>query len=132
MTLNVTLPPHLEQFVREQLASGRFQFESDVIYAALHLLEEHSPPNETSGTQLKQEIDKGLSTTPSKPATKQFWHGHRERLRADDMPGGGTPARPAVRRSPRGILADLRSDISLDDIKEARSELWSSFPHGAA
>jgi hypothetical protein len=37
-----------------------------------------------------------------------------------------------VRRSPRGILADLRSGINLDDIQEARGEMWAGLRHGGA
>jgi hypothetical protein len=72
----------------------------------------------------QKENDQGVSSRPSEPAGEQ--------LRAGDVPGNGTPAHAAGRRSPRGILADLRSDISLDEIKEARSEMWSGFHHGAA
>ena len=45
MTVDSPLPPHLQKFVREQLATGRFQSESDLIHKALYLLEEqsHSP-----------------------------------------------------------------------------------------
>jgi Arc/MetJ-type ribon-helix-helix transcriptional regulator len=32
------------------------------------------------------------------------------------------------RRSPRGILADIRSYISPDDIAEVRKEMWIGFP----
>ena len=32
------------------------------------------------------------------------------------------------RRSPRGILADIRSYISPDDIVEVRKEMWTGFP----
>jgi Bacterial antitoxin of ParD toxin-antitoxin type II system and RHH len=50
MTMNLPLPPQLEQLVREQLATGRFQDASEVVAAALRLLGERSharevPPN---------------------------------------------------------------------------------------
>jgi putative addiction module CopG family antidote len=32
------------------------------------------------------------------------------------------------RRSPRGILADIRSYISPEDIAEVRKEMWTGFP----
>lgn len=37
---------------------------------------------------------------------------------------------PESQRSLRGILADLRSSISADDIRDARTELWSGLGHG--
>jgi Arc/MetJ-type ribon-helix-helix transcriptional regulator len=45
----------------------------------------------------------------------------------------GPPARlPVVRRSPRGMLADLLSHISPDEITEARTRMWTSLPHREA
>jgi putative addiction module CopG family antidote len=115
MTNDLPLPPHLEQFVREQLARGRFHSECEVIHAALELLEEHSFPHENSGRWRTQAIEKGFAGKPSPSA--------RSQLRDDAVPG--------VRRSPRGLLADLRSDLSFDDIRETRSEVWSGFPRDA-
>jgi len=82
MAINVPLTPHLEQFVREQLAAGRFQSEGDVVSAALRLLEEESLSKEASIAWLKQELDKGLKSRPSEPATKEYWRDLRAGLRA--------------------------------------------------
>lgn len=40
MSINLPLTPPLEQLLRQQLATGRFQDASEVISAALRLLEE--------------------------------------------------------------------------------------------
>jgi putative addiction module CopG family antidote len=80
------LPPHLEQLVRQQLATGRFQSESDVIRAALHLLEEESLSREATAAWLKQEIDKGVNSKPSEPITKEYWAGLRDYLHAQHGP----------------------------------------------
>jgi hypothetical protein len=104
MTSN--LPPHLEQFVREQIAIGRFHSENEVIRAALQLLEGRFPSHPTSGPLPSNEINQ--------------------------VPGPKSTGQAARRRTPRGILADLRSDLCYDEIKEARSEMWSGFPRGAA
>jgi putative addiction module CopG family antidote len=109
MNINVPLTPHQEQFLREQLASGNFQTEGDVLRAALRLLEEQSQNSVLAGG--KPQLEQGLSSRAS---------------------GDDTAAIPSPRRSPRGILADIRSYISPDDIKEARIEMWSGFPHGEA
>jgi putative addiction module CopG family antidote len=76
-----SLPPHLAEFVREQLASGHFRSEGEVIRTALGLLEGqvHSPDD--LGEWLKQEIERGVSSKPSAPATKEFWDRLRERVR---------------------------------------------------
>jgi antitoxin ParD1/3/4 len=87
MNINTPLTPHLEQFVREQLTAGRFQSESEVIRAALRLLEEQSLTEEASIAWLKQELDKGLSSRPSEPVTQEFWHDLRVRLNAESVSG---------------------------------------------
>lgn len=87
MTVDSPLPPHLQKFVREQLATGRFQSESDLIHKALYLLEEQSHSREATAAWLKQEIDKGLNSKPSEPVTKRFWNQLRTRLSADQIPG---------------------------------------------
>ena len=132
MNLSVPLPPHVEQFVREQLATGLFECEGDVILAALRLLEDQSLPPGPLPTQPKQNLDRGLIGKPAEPASKEFWGGLREQLQADRGHGSEAVRIPSERRSPRGILADVRSYISPDDIKEARREMWFGFPNGEA
>jgi putative addiction module CopG family antidote len=109
--MHITLPltPLLEQFVREQLARGSFQTEGDVLRAALRLLAERS--EESKATPAKPQADQALTSR---------------------VPGSDTAAIPSSRRSPHGILADIRSDISADEIKEARYEMWSGFPRSEA
>jgi putative addiction module CopG family antidote len=132
MPINPPLPPDLAQFVRVQLAKGRFQSEGEVIRAALYLLEEQSARHETSRTWRKTEIGNARPSITPEPGTTQFWDRLRKVLGAPPMPAQDAGAVPAARRSPRGVLADLRSGISPDEIKEARSEMWSGFPRGEA
>ena len=40
-TMNVSLTPEIRAFVADRIASGRFQSASEVVRAALRLLEEH-------------------------------------------------------------------------------------------
>jgi len=130
MTISVPLTPHQEQFLRDQLASGRFESEYDVIRAALQMLEEHSPPTSSPGSFLKHKLDSGLSSSPSPPTLKQSWDQFRDQLRADRAPGDA--ALSPRRRSPRGILADIPSHLDPADIRQARREMWAGFPHGEA
>jgi len=132
MNISVPLSPHLEHFVREQLASGLFRSEGDVIQAALRLLEDQSLSHGQLPERLKQNPDADGTGTPAKPASKDFWGGLRAQFYADRVPGNEAGRMPAERRSPRGLLADLRSHISADDIKDARREMRSGFPHGGA
>jgi antitoxin ParD1/3/4 len=81
-----SLSPHLKEIVRQQLATGRFQSQSDVIRAALDLLEEESLSRQASHAWLKQEIDKGVNSRPSEPITKEYWVGLRNYLHAQHGP----------------------------------------------
>jgi antitoxin ParD1/3/4 len=45
-TLNVSLTPELDRFVAEKVASGRYQSASEVVRAALRLLERTEPLND--------------------------------------------------------------------------------------
>lgn len=85
MTIQVPLTPHFEEFVRNQIAAGWFQSEDEVIRAALRLLEQQALARADSIAWLKQEIDRGLSSKPSEPATAPFWAGIRERLRSQSQ-----------------------------------------------
>jgi len=121
MNINVPLTPHLEQFLREQLATGHFQTEEEVICAALRLLED-----QTQGQRGRES-----ATAPTAgPPRAASWEELRGRLnnRTTDRAALG----PLTRRSPRGILADIRSNISLEDFREARRELWASLSRGSA
>jgi putative addiction module CopG family antidote len=117
MNISVHLTPHLEQFVREQLATGCFQTEDEVIVAALRLLEDqaHRLPRREVGT----------APTAWEPRAAS-WEELRDRL--NNGATGRTAPGPVTRRSPRGILADIHSNLSLEDFKEPRRELWASFP----
>lgn len=43
-TRNVSLTPRLEAFIDERVATGRYRSASEVVRAALRLLEEAEPP----------------------------------------------------------------------------------------
>jgi len=47
MASNLPLTPELEQLLREQLTTGRFQTASDAVAAALRLMEERQPAPDT-------------------------------------------------------------------------------------
>lgn len=86
MDIEFPLPPHLRQFVSEQLATGHFQSEREVIHTALHLLEERYHSRDASTVWLKQEIARGMRSRASEPVTKEFWHHIRNRLAANNSP----------------------------------------------
>jgi hypothetical protein len=106
MNVGTSLPPHLERFIRGQLAAGRFHSEGEVIRTALRLLEALSVADEPPGPRYDE-----AAARPGRPP-----------LRPDAA--GGWEA-PGGRRSPRGLLADLGIDVSFDDVRDARDELWA-------
>jgi putative addiction module CopG family antidote len=126
MISDMYLPPHLERFVREQVATGRFFSEGEVLRTALRLLEASSPADPPAALQSADTTTRS-GRPSSRPPAPERWEVLRER-RVDTSVTGAT-AVPA-RRSPRGLLADLRSDLSFDDFKDARDELWTGLRPG--
>lgn len=80
MTLNVSLTPHLEDFIRQTVNSGRYQSASEVVRTALRLLEEREQQNAAVLDWLATEVQKGLDSGPAEPVTPAFWQGLREQL----------------------------------------------------
>ena len=65
MTLNVSLTPHLEEFIQQTVSSGRFQSASEVVRTALRLLEEREQDRLARLQWLRGEIQKGLDSGPA-------------------------------------------------------------------
>jgi len=64
-TVNVSLTPHLEQFVHSRVAGGRYQSVSEVIREGLRLLEEREAMKEATLFELRQKIAVGLKQARS-------------------------------------------------------------------
>jgi len=64
MPTTVTLGSHFEEFVREQVASGRYSNVSEVIRAGLRLLEEHEAEQAAKLQALREAIAVGLASGP--------------------------------------------------------------------
>ena len=58
--ITVTLPPELEAFVQERVASGRFATPGEAVREGLRLLEEREQEREAVLTELRQEIEIGV------------------------------------------------------------------------
>lgn len=127
MSSLIPLPSDLERFVCDQIASGRFQSEDDVIRAALQLLQESARGDRPEG--LNSPAPTGRSRPPALAAVTGRWESPAE-WRTSSPARETSP--PPARRSPRGILADLRSDLTPDDFRAARAEVWAGCRPGGA
>lgn len=87
MTLNVSLTPHLEDFIHDTVTSGRYQSASEVVRAALRLLEQREQERATRIERLRQEIQKGLDSGPATPLDmEEIKRLARARLDSDTHP----------------------------------------------
>jgi antitoxin ParD1/3/4 len=62
MTMNINLTPHLEDIVRQKVASGSYASASEVIREALRLMEEQDHARAAKLAQLRQDIQEGLES----------------------------------------------------------------------
>lgn len=62
MPMNVNLTPHLEDMVRQKVASGLYTSSSEVVREALRLMEEQDRIRAVKLEQLRQDIRNGLNS----------------------------------------------------------------------
>lgn len=72
MPTSVALGQHFENFIREQLQSGRFNNASEVVRAGLRLLEEHEQRHRAELQALRADIAAGKASGTPKPAEAVF------------------------------------------------------------
>ncbi len=65
--MNVSLTPDLEKYVQEKVGTGRYRSSSEVVREALRLLEEKDQERAQRLALLKEEIQQGIDSGPSKP-----------------------------------------------------------------
>lgn len=70
MPTSVALGSHFEEFVRSQLAGGRYNNVSEVIRDGLRLLEDQEQLRLLKLDALRVEIQKGIDSGPGKPAER--------------------------------------------------------------
>ena len=64
--MNISLTPHLEDMIREKIASGSYTSASEVVREALRLLEQEDQLHTLKLQSLRQDIRDGLESRPSK------------------------------------------------------------------
>lgn len=72
MPTSVALGNHFEDFVRDQVRNGRYNNVSEVVRAALRLLEEQEHRRLLELASLRQAIDAGRGSGPSRDAEAVF------------------------------------------------------------
>ena len=87
MPTSIALSSHFETFIREQLQSGCFNNASEVVRAALRLLEERQLRHQTELQALRADIAAGKASGTPKPADEVFARLEAKyRAQADDQP----------------------------------------------
>ncbi len=66
MPMNISLTPHLEDMIREKIASGSYNSASEVVREALRLLEQEDQVRALKMQNLRRDIREGLDSGPSK------------------------------------------------------------------
>jgi antitoxin ParD1/3/4 len=65
MPMNISLTPHLEELIREKVASGSYNSASEVVREALRLLEQADEFRALKMQKLREDIREGLDSGPS-------------------------------------------------------------------
>lgn len=68
MPTSIALNSHFEAFIRQQIASGRYNNASEVVRAGLRLLEDQDRENELKLAELRTSIQKGMESGEEKNA----------------------------------------------------------------
>jgi len=72
MPTSVALSPHFERFIQEQVKSGRYNNASEVVRAALRLLEDQNARAKLQQEELRAAIAAGLASGPGQTAAAVF------------------------------------------------------------
>jgi antitoxin ParD1/3/4 len=72
MPTSVALSPHFESFIQKQVKSGRYNNASEVVRAALRLLEDQHARAKLQQEELRAAIAAGLASGPGQAADAVF------------------------------------------------------------
>lgn len=65
MAMNISLTPHLEELIRDKIASGSYNSASEVVREALRLLEQEDQLRALKMQRLRQDLRGGLESGAS-------------------------------------------------------------------
>jgi antitoxin ParD1/3/4 len=86
--MHVNLSGEVEQFVREEVASGRYHSAQEVVQEGLRLLHERTILDEQRRGRLNEQIEQGLAELdrgegiPGEKALRSLWEKSRQRRAA--------------------------------------------------
>jgi len=90
------LPADLEAFVQQELASGKYQSEDELVAEAVRLLKDHETPRETP-----QQTHGGMRDTPSPHTTDEVLRDITNALATGEFEGARRLATEGARRYPQ-------------------------------
>jgi antitoxin ParD1/3/4 len=83
MAMNISLTPHLEELIREKIASGSYNSASEVVREALRLLEQEDQLRALKIQRLRQDLREGLeSGAPTQFDAQEIKRAAREKKSA--------------------------------------------------
>ena len=94
MPTSVALGTHFEQFVKMQLASGRYNNTSEVVRDGLRLLEDQEDLRRAKNEWLRTELQRGLDSGPSAPLRMAEVKAEGRRVRAKRLAESGKSDKP--------------------------------------
>jgi antitoxin ParD1/3/4 len=65
MPMNISLTPHLEEMIREKIASGSYNSASEVVREALRLMEQEDQLRSLKLQRLRKDVQEGLDSGSS-------------------------------------------------------------------
>ena len=89
MPTSVALGTHFEEFIKAQLASGRYNNVSEVVREGLRLLEDQEALRKMKLERLRADIQAGLDSGPATPLDMEEVKAEGRRLRAARLANGG-------------------------------------------
>lgn len=82
--MNVSVTPALETFVRKEVESGRYNNASEVVRAALRLLQERAEARELALARARVLVEEGLASGPAEPwNVEEIWQDVEARLETE-------------------------------------------------
>ena len=89
MPTSVALGEHFENFVRTQIASGRYNNASEVVRDGLRMLQDHDAQREAKLQRLRGDIQAGIDSGPATPLDMHEVKAEGRRRRAARLNAAG-------------------------------------------